>query len=114
MAKPLIQTRSLMSFERNTARLSIATGALFLLLLGSLHLIEPEFDPAWRFISEYTLGRFGWMMTLAFLALAVSLAGVGTTIFSQVRTVVGYAGLALGAVGVVALLLFGSCRLIAG
>lgn len=47
---------------RPCARLSIASGVLFILLLGSLHLLEPEFDPTWRFISEYALGRFGWLI----------------------------------------------------
>jgi hypothetical protein len=74
MAKPLIATKPVSAVAANAARLSIASGVLFVLLLGSLHLLEPEFDPTWRFISEYALGNFGWMMRLAFLALATSLA----------------------------------------
>jgi len=75
------------------SRLSIASAVLFALLLGSLHLLEPEFNPPWRFISEYELGSFGWMMRLAFLALATSLGSAAVAIFSQVRTVAGYIGL---------------------
>jgi Protein of unknown function (DUF998) len=81
---------------------SIASGVLFVLLLGSLHLLEPQFDPTWRFISEYALGNFGWMMRLAFLALATSLTSASVAISSQVRTVVGYVGLgglAIAAIG---------------
>jgi hypothetical protein len=66
--------------------------SLRVLLLG-LHLLEREFDPTWRFISEYALGNFGWMMRLAFLAQATSLASSGMAVFSQVRTVAGYIGL---------------------
>ena len=57
----------------NDARVSIVSGVLFVLLLGSLHLLEPEFNSSWRFLSEYELGKFGWLMRLAFLALATSL-----------------------------------------
>jgi hypothetical protein len=41
-------------------------GATFLYLLAILHFLEPEFDPTWRLISEYELGKFGWIMRLAF------------------------------------------------
>jgi hypothetical protein len=39
-------------------------------LVGSLHQLEPEFDPTWRFFSESAFGEFSWTMHLAFLALA--------------------------------------------
>lgn len=105
MANPLIVTKPVSRFESNAARISLTAGALFILLLGSLHLLEPEFDPTWRFISEYMLGNFGWMMTLAFLSLAASLAGSGVTVLSQVRTVIGYIGLAILAIAVIGLLI---------
>ncbi len=105
MAKPLTRAKPVSAFEINAARASISAGALFVLLLGSLHLLAPEFDPTWRFISEYTLGPFGWLMTLAFLAQAVSLASAGAVIFSQIRTVIGYIGLAVLALAVVGYLI---------
>lgn len=48
--------------------LSIASylGMAFLLLLAVLHVLKPEFDPAWRMISEYEIGKYGWLMRLAF------------------------------------------------
>jgi len=90
------------NLEWNAARISIASGILFVLFLGSLHFLEPEFDPTWRFISEYELGNFGWMMSLAFVAIAVSLISAGVAIFSRVRNVTGGIGLViilLGAIG---------------
>jgi len=93
----------------NAARVSIVSGVLFVLLLGSLHLLEPEFNPSWRFLSEYELGKFGWLMRLAFLALATSLASAGLAILSQARTAVGYigiAGLGIAAVGIVIAAIF--------
>jgi catechol 2,3-dioxygenase-like lactoylglutathione lyase family enzyme len=41
------------------ARLSLTAAALFLVLLAILHVIKPEFDPSWRFISEYSIGNCG-------------------------------------------------------
>lgn len=83
---------------------SIIAGGLFVLLLSSLHLLEPEFDPTWRFISEYALGDFGWMMHLAFGLLALAQISVAITIFPHIRTVTGYIGLVIlgiSAIGVI-------------
>jgi Protein of unknown function (DUF998) len=104
MGKAVITTKPVSAVAANAARVSIASGVLFVLLLGSLHLLEPEFNPSWRFLSEYELGNFGWMMRLAFLALATSLASAGLAISSQARTAVGYigvTGLGIAAVGLV-------------
>jgi hypothetical protein len=46
--------------------LSVTTLAVALVLL--LHRLEPEFDPSWRMLSEYSLGRYGVLMRAAFLA----------------------------------------------
>jgi hypothetical protein len=103
-------TKPVSEVESNAARISIASGVLFVLLLGSLHLLEPEFDPTWRFISEYALGKFGWMMSLAFVALAISLASVGVAIFSRVRNVVGYIGLMILVLAVIGLVIAASFK----
>ncbi|WP_053374381.1 DUF998 domain-containing protein [Paenibacillus sp. FJAT-27812] len=95
MAKPLLIAKPISAIVSNAARLSVFSGAFFVFILGILHLLEPEFDPSWRFISEYALGNFGWMMHLAFVLLAASLLSAGVVVFSQVRTVVGYIGLAI-------------------
>lgn len=101
-------TKPVSDIEANAARISITAGVLFALLLGSLHLLEPEFDPTWRFISEYALGKFGWMMSLAFASIAISLASIGVALFSRVRNVVGYIGLVILVLAVVGLLLAAS------
>lgn len=95
MAKPLLIAKPISAIASNAARLSVFSGVFFVFILGILHLLEPEFDPTWRFISEYALGNFGWMMHLAFVLLATSLICAGVVVFSQVRTVVGYIGLAI-------------------
>ena len=105
MAQPLTITRPVSTVQTLAAQLSIASGVLFVLLLLSLHVLEPEFDPTWRFISEYALGTFGWMMHLAFFMLATSLLSAGVALFSYVRSVVGYIGLAILGISVIGIVI---------
>ena len=58
--------------SRTAARLSFAAAVAFLVLLAALHFIKPELDPSWRMVSEYEIGRYGWVMVLALLSLAFS------------------------------------------
>lgn len=105
MAESTKPSKPVSRLERNAARISIASGALFVIFLGSLHLLEPEFDPTWRFISEYALGNFGWMMALAFATIAISLASAGVAIFSRVQNLVGMLGLAIVLLAVIGLII---------
>ncbi|MFF2890077.1 DUF998 domain-containing protein [Paenibacillus sp. NPDC057967] len=104
MAKQLVVAKPLTVTASRFALVSIFSGALFILLLSILHLLQPEFDPTWRFISEYALGNFGWMMHVAFGLLAVAQISVAITIFPHIRTVTGYIGLVIlgiSAIGVI-------------
>jgi hypothetical protein len=56
---------------RATLGLAIGLCIAFLANLSLLHVLEPEFNPP-HLISEYQLGRFGWMMSLAFFNLGVA------------------------------------------
>jgi NAD/NADP transhydrogenase beta subunit len=58
--------------SRFWARVASASIVLFLILLAALHFLEPEYDPSRHLISEYELGRYGWMMSLAFFSLGAS------------------------------------------
>jgi hypothetical protein len=60
------------SFSCKFAKLCKWSALIFIGLFVLLHFIKPELEPSWHFISEYQIGRFGWMMSLAFLSLAVS------------------------------------------
>ena len=95
MPKLNITTKPLTATSSTAARVSFATAALFLILLAVLHFLEPEFDASWRFISEYELGKFGWLMVIAFLSLMVSSASLFVALRSQIRTVGGSIGLFL-------------------
>jgi len=75
------------------ARLSFGGAAVFVVLLAALHFIKPGLDPSWRVISEYEIGRYGWVMRLAFLSLAFSCASLSLAIRPHVRTIGGRVGL---------------------
>src|SRR4029453_19231071 len=50
----------------------LAALVIFLVLLAALHFLEPEFDPSKCVLSEYELGRYGWVMSLAFFSLGIA------------------------------------------
>ena len=77
----------------STARFAIATATVTLLFLASLHLLSPEFDPAWRMVSEYANGDHGWVLSLMFFAWAISSWTLAATIWSEVKTTAGKVGL---------------------
>jgi hypothetical membrane protein len=51
--------------------------AYYLIVVIALHILEPEFDPRFRFMSEYALGDYGWLMTTTFFALGLAAFAVG-------------------------------------
>src|SRR5438045_3157621 len=89
-----------------TARLSIAAVVTYQLLLAALIFIKPEVDPTAQPISEYALGRLGWIQVLAFLISAVSYGALFAAIRGEIRGGLGKAGLVfllicfIGTVGV--------------
>lgn len=70
--KKTVSTNSASMTSVSAARVAIAAIAAALLLLASLHGLSPEFDPAWRMVSEYATGQFGWVLSLMFAAGAIS------------------------------------------
>ena len=54
------------------AGIAFGGAAGFLLILAVLHVLKPQLDPSWRLISEYAIGRHGWLMSLAFVSLSAS------------------------------------------
>ncbi len=57
----------------------------FLVILTALHFLEPEFNPPYL-ISEYELGRFGWLMSLAFVCLGIGSLLLARAVWSDLRT----------------------------
>jgi hypothetical protein len=95
MPKSDITIKPQVASSETAAKLSFAAAALVLVLLAALHFIKPELDPSWRMISEYEIGRYGWIMQVAFIFWAVSCVALFIAVLSQVRTIGGRIGLAL-------------------
>jgi hypothetical membrane protein len=53
-------------------RVVIVCVSWFVVVGVALHVLEPEFDPRFRFMSEYVFGAYGWLMTGNFFVLAVA------------------------------------------
>lgn len=68
------------------AWLAIGASAATVLLLASLHVLSPEFDPSWRMVSEYAFGHYGLVLSLMFLAWGVSSWALAASIWSQAST----------------------------
>lgn len=83
------------AISRTAALVSLGAAVAFVVLLAALHVIKPELDPSWHFISEYAIGDYGWVMVLVFLSLALSYVTLFVAIRSQTQTIVGKIGLAL-------------------
>lgn len=88
-------------------RLAAAGTLAVVLIIVALHAIKPEFEPSWRFISEYAIGRHGWLMKLAFLIWAASCATLAFALMREVRTITGKAGIAVLLIVAVALVVAG-------
>jgi hypothetical protein len=72
--------------SRAAARFAIAAAAVALLLLASLHVLSPELDPAWRMVSEYANGHYGWVLSLMFAAWGLSSWALVVALWPEART----------------------------
>jgi hypothetical protein len=76
---------------------SFWAGITFIIILAMLHVIKPNIEPSWNFISEYQVGQFGWLMSLAFISLGSSCVFLSIALWKKVNLV--------GKIGIVMLLL---------
>ncbi|GAA1822629.1 hypothetical protein GCM10009750_01300 [Agromyces salentinus] len=79
---------------------ALVAGGITAGLIALLHVLKPEYDPSWRMISEYSLGRYGWVMRVAFVTMAICLAATGVALwpFGGAWTI-SLAAVAIGALG---------------
>lgn len=75
------------------AWLAILSISATVLLLVALHVLSPEFSPAWRMVSEYAFGPYAWVLSLMFLTWGVGAWALVVAIWGQVRTSAGKVGL---------------------
>ena len=95
------------SLPIDPALLAIVCVGLFVGLLGLLHVIRADLDPSWHFISEYEIGRHGWLMQGAFLLLALANLALLVAVWPALRGVVGTLGAVLFLVGTLGTVLGG-------
>jgi hypothetical membrane protein len=78
-------------------------------LVASLHVLKPELNPVRVYMSLYAVGRLGWVMTTALLALAAGATALVVTLARArvaPRSRAGLAFLAVYALGVLAIGIF--------
>lgn len=74
------------------ARFALGFAIAFAICLGLLHVIEPEFNSNGHLISEYELGQYGWVMSLAFFTLAAASLAIWYTVREDIQTTAGRIG----------------------
>jgi hypothetical protein len=75
------------------ARCVICAAGLALLALSALHILRPDLDPSRQMISEYAIGRFGWLMTVCFALFAAASGSLFVALMGNTSTLVGRIGL---------------------
>lgn len=70
---------------RRVHRLSAAGLALFVAVVLALHGLRGNLNPAEHTISEYSLGKDGWLMRAAFAALGIAVLSTATSLFLRFR-----------------------------
>lgn len=69
--------------------------AISLFALAALHFVSREFDPSWRMVSEYANGPSHWILTLVFVAWALSSFALVAALWPLSATTLGKIGLGL-------------------
>ena len=79
---------------------SLAGIAAAVILVIALHRLEPEFDPSWRMLSEYSLGKYGVLMRLAFIVGGTGVLASGGALWGAAGVLsLGLPLVALGPIG---------------
>jgi hypothetical protein len=73
--------------------LAIGMSIAVLGLLVSLHFLSPEFNPAWRMVSEYANGQYAWVLSLMFFLWGAASWALAYTLWPHVQTTAGKVGL---------------------
>jgi len=88
-------TQPVMPIPLKAAWLSIAAVVTYQVLLIVLIFLRPDLDPSWHTLSEWAIGPYGWMMSMAFLVSATSYAALFIMLKSQIHDAMGHIGLGI-------------------
>jgi Protein of unknown function (DUF998) len=94
MASTALNNQSV-DISTRAARLAIVASVLYQFLLIALIFLRPDLAPSWHTISEWAIGRYGLMMSGAFLISAVSYAALFVLLKSHLHGISGRIGLGL-------------------
>ena len=75
------------------ATVALWMAVIFVSWLVLLHVVRADLDPSWHMVSEYAIGRFGWMNTAAFLSLAGGFFSLMVALRPVARGTLGVTGL---------------------
>ena len=91
-----------MTFSLLAARAGIGSAALAISTLAALHILKPDVSPSRNMISQYALGRHGWVMAVCFAAFTAASACLFAALVTQASSFlirIGLTFLLLAAVG---------------
>jgi hypothetical membrane protein len=68
-----VTARNVSSWLATISQMIVLVCVAYYVIVGvALHLLEPEYDPRFRFMSEYVWGAYGWLMTTTFFVLGLA------------------------------------------
>ena len=73
--------------------LAIGISVAVLVLLVSLHFLSPEFNPAWRMVSEYANGKYPMILSAMFFLWGAASWALAYTLWPHLQTTAGKVGL---------------------
>jgi Protein of unknown function (DUF998) len=91
------------------ARLAVVAAVAYQLLLIALIVMRPEIDPARKPISEYAIGRLGWLAVLGFQISAAAYACLVVALRHTLRDRLGRIGMVVLSYCAVATVVVGLC-----
>jgi len=91
------------------ARVAVGGAALAIAALAALHLLKPEIDPRRTMISQYALGRYGWLMGVCLASFALGSGGAAVGLSHRSLSLPGRAGVLLLAFAALALVVAALC-----
>jgi hypothetical protein len=101
--------RDTSAWARRSGLLAVATSVAFQLLIIAAILLRPEIDPARNPISEYAIGRLGWLAILGFLASAAAYTCLAAALRYELRDRLGWIGLFMLSYCALATVVVGLC-----
>jgi len=84
-----------MSYSTIAPRATIGAAVLAIAALAALHVLKPDIHPSRTMISQYALGRYGWVMALCFASFSAATACLFIALVGRVPSALGLVGLAL-------------------